>query len=61
MNGTVGAEMVLVETIDHERFNQYRWDVGVHGLVVPAPVTGLYLYRTTRRQIPPTAATPHAP
>lgn len=58
---TVGAEMVLVETIDHERFNQYLFDIGVHGLVVLALVTGLYLYRATRRQIPPVAATPHAP
>jgi uncharacterized membrane protein (DUF373 family) len=58
---TVGAEMVLVETIDHERFNQYLWDIGVHGLVVLALVIGLYLYRATRRQIPPAVATPHAP
>ncbi len=58
---TVGAEMVLMETIDHERFNQYLFDVGVHGLVVLALVTGLYFYRATRRPIAPAAPPPHAP
>jgi uncharacterized membrane protein (DUF373 family) len=52
---TVGAEMVLVETVDHERFNQYLFDVGVHGLVVLALVAGLYFYRASRRQLPASA------
>lgn len=45
---TVGAEMVLSGQPDPMRFNQYLWDVGVHGVVVVALVLGLYLYRTTR-------------
>ena len=45
---TVGAEMVLSGEPDPMRFNQYLWDVGIHGVVVVALVLGLYLYRTTR-------------
>lgn len=58
---TVGAEMVLMETIDHERFTQYLWDVGIHGLVVLALVTGLYFYRATRRPVAPAAPDPRVP
>lgn len=46
---TVGAEMVLVETPDETRFTQYLLDVGVHGAVVLALVTGLFFYRAPRR------------
>lgn len=48
---TVGAEMVLVETIDEIRFTQYLFDVGVHGAVVLALVAGLYFYRASRRTV----------
>jgi uncharacterized membrane protein (DUF373 family) len=47
---TVGAEMVLAETIDETRFTQYLFDVGVHGAVVLALVAGLYFYRVPRRE-----------
>ncbi len=46
---TVGAEMVLVDSVDETRFTQYLFDVGVHGAVVLALVTGLYFYRAPRR------------
>lgn len=58
---TVGAEMVLMESVDETRFTQYLFDVGVHGAVVLALVTGLYFYRAPRRvaatNVPP-APTP---
>lgn len=46
---TVGAEMVLMENVNETRFTQYLLDVGVHGAVILALVTGLYFYRATRR------------
>jgi uncharacterized membrane protein (DUF373 family) len=58
---TVGAEMVLVETIDHERFTQYLFDVGVHGAVVLALVSGLYFYRCSRRPPSPSLSAPPTP
>ncbi len=54
---TVGAEMVLLESVDPTRFTQYLFDVAVHGAVVLALVAGLYLYRAPRR----TGATHAAP
>lgn len=47
---TVGAEMVLADSIDSARFNQYLFDVGVHGGVVLALVSGLYFYRASRQR-----------
>lgn len=45
---TVGAEIVLSDTLSPERFNQYLWDVGVHGGVILALVISLYLYRALK-------------
>src|SRR5574341_441083 len=56
---TVGAEMVLAETIDEIRFTQYLFDVGVHGAVVLALVAGLYFYRAPRRTGPTSPPAPH--
>jgi len=57
---TVGAEMVLADTIDELRFTQYLFDVGVHGAVVLALVAGLYFYRAPRRTAAPNVS-PRAP
>ncbi|MEW6683288.1 MAG: phosphate-starvation-inducible PsiE family protein [Nitrospirota bacterium] len=57
---TVGAEMVLAETIDEIRFTQYLFDVGVHGAVVLALVAGLYFYRTPRRTVAANVPPPQA-
>jgi uncharacterized membrane protein (DUF373 family) len=56
---TVGAEMVLADSIDPVRFNQYLLDVGVHGAVVVALMAGLYLYRA--RWLEPIVQTPQVP
>ncbi|MFZ5861530.1 MAG: phosphate-starvation-inducible PsiE family protein [Nitrospirota bacterium] len=58
---TVGAEMVIVEPIDHDRFNQYLLDIGVHGLVVLALVIGLHFYRAGRRSGAPAVSPSPAP
>lgn len=57
---TVGAEMVLADSIDPARFNQYLFDVGVHGGVVLALVSGLYFYRASRQRfrVEPTSGKP---
>ena len=57
---TVGAEMVLADTVDQLRFTQYLWDVGVHGAVVLALVAALFLYRAPRRTAP-AKGPPHTP
>jgi len=48
---TVGAEMVLADTVDPLRFSQYLWDVGVHGAVVLALVAALFFCRAPRRTV----------
>ena len=49
---TLSAEMVLTGETGSTRFTQYLLDVGVHGGVVVALVLALYLYRTSRPDVP---------
>lgn len=58
---TVGAEMVLADTIDQTRFTQYLFDVGVHGAVVLALVAALFFYRAPRRGLATTAPPSRVP